>query len=104
MREIAWSDTERFPLISVRVGLACGAQLRHESNDLAESESDPSGDCVDHHGISYLEAVDPIYKLSSWSNSNGGREVFMAVRENLPTKMHKRSPCKLRWRLLGWPG
>jgi hypothetical protein len=38
---------------------------------------DPSGAHIDHHEICCLDAIDPIYKPSSESDYDGGREVFM---------------------------
>jgi hypothetical protein len=75
--EIAGSDTDRFPPTPARVGLACEAQLGHESSRLGESELDPSGNNVDHHMICCPDAAHPICKPSPESDSDGGREVFM---------------------------
>jgi hypothetical protein len=46
-------------------------------------DSDPSGDITGHHEICCSAAIDPIYKPSLKSNSDGGQEVFM-VRQGEP--------------------
>jgi hypothetical protein len=61
----------------IRIGLTCEARLGHRTSNTGESESDPSGHRVNHHEISCLEGVDPIYKQSTGSDSDGGQEVFM---------------------------
>jgi hypothetical protein len=71
-KEIIGSDDDRFSLALVRVGLAFGAQLEPESDDMGESELDPSGDCIDHNRVCCLEVADPIYMPSSGSDSDGG--------------------------------
>jgi hypothetical protein len=52
---------------------------QHGSSKSGESESDCSGDNIDHHEICCPDAVHPIYKPSPESDPDGGREVFMVV-------------------------
>jgi hypothetical protein len=47
--EVIGSGTGRLPPASVRVGLINEAQLGQGSTVLGESDSDPSGDKVDHN-------------------------------------------------------
>jgi hypothetical protein len=75
--KIAWSGTNRVHPIPARDGLACEAQLVHGSSISGQLDLDPSGDIIDHHEICCSAAIDPIYKPSPESDSNGGREVFM---------------------------
>jgi hypothetical protein len=75
--KIAWSGTNRVHPIPARDGLACEAQLVHGSSISGQLDLDPSGDITDHHEICCSAAIDPIYKPSPESDSNGGREVFM---------------------------
>jgi hypothetical protein len=69
----------------IRIGLTCEAQLGHRTSNTGESESDPSGHRVNHHEISCLEGVDPIYKQSTGSDSDGSQEVFMVGQGERPT-------------------
>jgi hypothetical protein len=82
--EITGSDTDHFPPTSAQVGLTCEARLGHGSSQLGESESDPSGDNVNHHEICCPDVADPIYKPSLESKSDGGPKVFMVGKANPP--------------------
>jgi hypothetical protein len=84
--EITRLGTDRFPPTPARVGLTCKAQLRHRSNRSGKPELDPSRDNADHQEICCPVAADPIYKMPSESNSDGGQEVFM-VGQRLPEQL-----------------
>jgi hypothetical protein len=84
--EDAGSDADRFLPTPFQVGLACRAQFKLGSSKMGELELDPSRDCIDHNGISCLKVVDPIYKPSSGSASDGGREVFMVGQGEPPNQ------------------
>jgi hypothetical protein len=83
--EITGSDTDCLAPMSVLVGLACEAQLKHESIRSGESELGPSRDHVNHHMVCCPDIADLIYKPSSESDSNGGQEVFMVGQGERPT-------------------
>jgi hypothetical protein len=71
-QEIAELDTDHFPPTLVQVSLTCEARLVHRSCKLREFESDLSLDNVDDHEICCPDIVDPIYKPSSRTDSDGG--------------------------------
>jgi hypothetical protein len=75
LSKVAGSGTDRLPPALVRVGLVSEAQLRLDS--LGETDTDPMEDEADHTLTAQAAAIDPIISLSSGSDSEYGREVYM---------------------------
>jgi hypothetical protein len=75
--EVVGSGTGRLPLAPVRVGLVNEAQLGHGHNELGKTDPDPAGDKANHILAVSAATTDPIYKSSSKSDSEGGRELYM---------------------------
>jgi hypothetical protein len=74
------------PPALVRVGLVNKAQLKHRSNALGKTDTDPSRDKAGHNQIGFLAITDLIYHSLSESDFEGGREVYMVGQGEQPTE------------------
>jgi hypothetical protein len=75
--EVARSVTDRLPPALVQVRLVNEAQLRHGSDELGKTDSNPSEDIADHNLAGSPAITYPIYESPSESDFEGGREVYM---------------------------
>jgi hypothetical protein len=105
-REVAGSDTGRFPPTLVRVGLACEARLRYRSSRSVKSESDSSGDNIDHHKICCLmQQIQSTIRRWSLILTVAEKSSWWGRVNRLPTKpkqrslerAKKKSPERLNW-------
>jgi hypothetical protein len=90
LSKAAGSGTDRLPPAPVRVGLINEAQLRHGLGSLGETNMDLTEDRADHTLAAQAAATDPIYSLSSESDSKYCKEVYMVEQGGeLPEKTNE---------------
>jgi hypothetical protein len=75
LSKVVRSGTDHLPPTLVRVSLVSEAQL--ELNSLGEMDMDPMEDGADHTLAAQAATTDLIYSLSSGSDSEYEREVYM---------------------------
>jgi hypothetical protein len=94
LSNVAILGTGRLPPALVRVGLINEAQLEHELGSLGEMDTYPIEDWADHTLAAQGAAADPIYSLSSESDSEYGREVYMVEQGG---ELPKKTTEELQW-------
>jgi hypothetical protein len=85
-RKISGSDINQIPLTLAQNDRAPAMWPRHESDVSRESESDPSGENVNHLEPCFPKKADRIYTFASSSESNfdNDHEVFMLGQGDAP--------------------
>jgi hypothetical protein len=76
-REVIRSDIVHHPPAPIWVSLVNKAQLRHGSDKLGTTDTDPSRDKADHNLVGSPVITDPINQSPPKSDSKGGKAVYM---------------------------